>query len=684
MTQRTTWLTLSLLLVLILGIGSITTLRSVAAQSPDVTIAVDATQPGMRIDGRLWGSNLTHRAPAAETVEHTGFVTATRQIGVRVIRWPGGNTASAYDWKRNELIKPGRRVPQLNGVDIARILRFARDAGAELSITVNFGTMGAQDAADLVEFLNGPADSTWGAQRAALGFPEPLNVRFFEIGNEENQPHMWYYSWTAENPLKYFFGGAEERRGFYDNTSSQDYDPVGAKGDFFKASGGPNQTYTLRFPPARDARVYGFIDRAAAESCLQTYRQTGSIPVIPGQCEEWTAVADLSTQPPDAKVFALDAETGVLRFGDGVHGAMPPSGSYFLVEYTTYGHHGFLDFARAMRAAPSSVPIQIGAAVLPFVDGQPITDTVHMRAIFDQMDFYVRHQYGVAIPVQVYGSYDARRQIAAERVVHLIETYDRVRRYMESIEVTRPLSIGVTEWNVFLNRDYWHINRTLEGGVIAAEWFIRLLNAGPAAPVAYAEQFALHGGNLALIRTQTNHSIAPMGYVFQGFADWRDSRVVPTAITSPAAPAYDRTIPYVTAAAALSPDKRTLRLAVINNAETLTLTADLQITGFFPSTARLWRLSADTYTADNDRNPMNVVLQEEPVQDPLAPLTLPPHSVTFLELQVLPPEACVGDVNDNGVGDVVDVMATATELPCHVYLPLAAAQWRQPWTTPTD
>lgn len=588
-----------------------------ALPSSEVTISVDATQLGPVIDGRLWGSNLTNLAPAIQTVEHTGFVQATRHIDVRVIRWPGGNNASAYDWERNEMIKPGRRVPQPDGVDIAGILRFVRDTGAELSITVNFGTMTAQDAADLVEFLNGPIDSPWGARRAALGFPEPINVRYFEIGNEENQPHMWYYSWTAENPEKYFFGGEEERRGFYDNTSSQAYDPVGAKGDVFKAKGGPHQTYTLRFPPVREVRVFWAATRQQAEDRI---------------FQEWHQVGDLTTQPSNARVFVLDAEAGVLQFGDGVHGAMPPAGSFFLVEYTTYGHDGFLDFARAMRAAPSSISISIGAAVLPFRDGVPIADPDHMREIFQQMDFYIRHQYGISIPVRAYGSYAARRQIALERADHLAEVYGRIDHYLESLAVSERPSIAVTEWNIFLNEDYWYINRTLEGAVIAAEWFIRLLNAGQHTPVAYANQFALSGGNLALIRSQTNYSIAPMGYVFQGFSAWPGSHVLPVAVDSPSATAYDREVPYVVAAAALSPDGGTLHLAVINNAEQGPLTATLQIDGFTPAFARLWRLWAEDPAADNDRDPTNVVLGEEPLQVPLTRLALPPHSVTFLEL----------------------------------------------------
>jgi hypothetical protein len=160
--------------------------------------------------------------------------------------------------------------------------------------------------------------------------------------------------------------------------------------------------------------------------------------------------------------------------------------------------------------------------------------------------------------------------------------------------------------------------------------------------------------------------------------------VISTTVTSPAALAYDVTVPYVVTTAALSADGRTLRIAVVNNAETATLEAALQLEGFTPVSARLWRLAADSYAADNDRDPTNVTLQEEAVQVPLTTLTLPPHSVTFLELQGASQEACVGDVNSNGIGDVVDVQTTAADLNCHVYLPLVAAQWRRPWPAPTS
>ena len=45
-----------------------------------------------------------------------------------------------------------------------------------------------QDALDLIEFANGPADSEWGRVRAAMGHPEPFNLKMIGIGNEQWGP----------------------------------------------------------------------------------------------------------------------------------------------------------------------------------------------------------------------------------------------------------------------------------------------------------------------------------------------------------------------------------------------------------------------------------------------------------------------------------------------------------------
>ena len=45
-----------------------------------------------------------------------------------------------------------------------------------------------QDALDLIEFANGPADTQWGALRAEMGHPEPFGLKYLGIGNEQWGP----------------------------------------------------------------------------------------------------------------------------------------------------------------------------------------------------------------------------------------------------------------------------------------------------------------------------------------------------------------------------------------------------------------------------------------------------------------------------------------------------------------
>ncbi|TWJ04540.1 alpha-N-arabinofuranosidase [Mucilaginibacter frigoritolerans] len=45
-----------------------------------------------------------------------------------------------------------------------------------------------QDALDLIEFANGPVNSTWGKKRAALGHPKPFNLTMMGVGNEQWGP----------------------------------------------------------------------------------------------------------------------------------------------------------------------------------------------------------------------------------------------------------------------------------------------------------------------------------------------------------------------------------------------------------------------------------------------------------------------------------------------------------------
>jgi len=125
------------------------------------------------------------------------------EIGVPILRWPGGNFAGSYRWK-DGLLPVDRRaplwgagiLPHTDGHDDHEIgtdefLALCRRLNAEPWITINMGVEAAwEEAAAWVEYCNAPADTQWGALRSRRGRPEPYNVKYWSLGNEMGWPHM--------------------------------------------------------------------------------------------------------------------------------------------------------------------------------------------------------------------------------------------------------------------------------------------------------------------------------------------------------------------------------------------------------------------------------------------------------------------------------------------------------------
>ncbi|MDX2149900.1 MAG: hypothetical protein SFV54_04140 [Bryobacteraceae bacterium] len=147
------------------------------------TVSINADVQLRRIPSAMYGTNVEWIwdsyglwNEAARQVNPT-ILKLTKDIGVTVIRFPGGQFADFYHWKDG--VGPrAQRPPALHhlasgdksrpnfGTDEA--LAFAAEVGAELLITVNAGTGTAQEAADWVRYVN--------ARR--------LRVRYWEVGNE--------------------------------------------------------------------------------------------------------------------------------------------------------------------------------------------------------------------------------------------------------------------------------------------------------------------------------------------------------------------------------------------------------------------------------------------------------------------------------------------------------------------
>jgi alpha-L-arabinofuranosidase len=181
----------------------------VQTTSPVTRLAIDSSRQISTIDRRLFGSFLEHlgRAiyggiydPGSKLADANGFRTdmikEIHELGVPIIRYPGGNFVSGYHWLDG--VGPKKDRPHVldrawdslepNQFGTNEFITWAREVGTEPLFGLNFGTAGAEDAAALVEYCNVDRGTKWSDLRRSHGYETPHNVKYWCIGNEMDGP----------------------------------------------------------------------------------------------------------------------------------------------------------------------------------------------------------------------------------------------------------------------------------------------------------------------------------------------------------------------------------------------------------------------------------------------------------------------------------------------------------------
>jgi alpha-L-arabinofuranosidase len=120
----------------------------------------------------------------------------TREMGVGVVRYPGGNFVSGYRWEDGVgpvADRPARldlawQTLETNEFGLHEFMTWADRAGVEPMMAVNLGTRGVQEAVDLLEYTNHPGGTALSDRRAKNGRAEPYGVRLWCLGNEMDGP----------------------------------------------------------------------------------------------------------------------------------------------------------------------------------------------------------------------------------------------------------------------------------------------------------------------------------------------------------------------------------------------------------------------------------------------------------------------------------------------------------------
>lgn len=123
-------------------------------------------------------------------------VKMARELGVSVVRYPGGNFVSGYRWEdgvgpadqRPVRLDLAWRSVEPNTFGLNEFMAWTRDTDVEPMMAVNLGTRGVTDACNLLEYTNHPGGTAWSDLRISHGAREPHGVRLWCLGNEMDGP----------------------------------------------------------------------------------------------------------------------------------------------------------------------------------------------------------------------------------------------------------------------------------------------------------------------------------------------------------------------------------------------------------------------------------------------------------------------------------------------------------------
>ncbi|MCL2198475.1 MAG: alpha-N-arabinofuranosidase [Defluviitaleaceae bacterium] len=159
------------------------------------------------IDPRVYGSFLEHMGravysgiyePGHKTADTQGFRDdvkgLVRELKVPIIRYPGGNFLSGYNWEdgvgenRPKKLDLAWKTIETNEVGLHEFLTWAKEVNAETVMAVNLGTRGVDDARNLVEYCNHPHGSHYSDMRRKNGAEAPFKIKTWCLGNEMDGP----------------------------------------------------------------------------------------------------------------------------------------------------------------------------------------------------------------------------------------------------------------------------------------------------------------------------------------------------------------------------------------------------------------------------------------------------------------------------------------------------------------
>jgi alpha-N-arabinofuranosidase len=142
-----------------------------------------------RVYGKLYD-------PTSRFANEDGFrkdlIELTKELKIPVIRWPGGNYVSAYNWedgigpknKRPARFESAWRSIDSNQMGTDEYVEFCKQVHAQNFVCINAGTGTLNEARHWVEYCNFEKGTYYSDLRRKYGHEEPYQIKFWALGNE--------------------------------------------------------------------------------------------------------------------------------------------------------------------------------------------------------------------------------------------------------------------------------------------------------------------------------------------------------------------------------------------------------------------------------------------------------------------------------------------------------------------
>tara|TARA_B100000795_G_scaffold107866_1_gene79649 strand:+ start:1795 stop:3978 length:2184 start_codon:yes stop_codon:yes gene_type:complete len=403
-----------------------------------------------QIPKSLKGENIVAKANINYT-NNTSHITEFSKLKLGTMRFPGGSFANCYDWKK-ALNDPTK-------MNFKNAIAFSKLTGIEINYMLNYGTITAHEAAELVRICNSPDTFYQNKRNVFFGATSPINIKKWEIGNELAAKWEWHLSWLAGGlhtriyyqtgdslylprtitDSLHYFGGEIWRKGWVPMAGEGMNILNSNLGTIKKITSNTIDTSIVKVkfgPIHQDSVIVWVVDTPLNESYVSSLTQQ--------------QFYDLITQPE-----YLLPKNNYDILGDSALIIYPPSplnsNNLILVEYKTK-HPGAFEIRDSMMFADPNIEIGYCIDFRANLLESPLFKT---RLKQSPPRFLVSHPYNSGTDaILSNGSYSEIIYLAEKKAKkEFVENQKELDSITNALGISNRIGVGLTEWNIRLCGD---------------------------------------------------------------------------------------------------------------------------------------------------------------------------------------------------------------------------------------